>query len=919
MSTIAVNLKGQDNLSKTVQNATKSVDDLKRSTTELGKAEKEFERITNSGKTLKAQLNQLKALMADMELKGLGNSDEFTRIAQAAGEIKDAISDASDAVERFSSDTMNLDAAIQAVQGVAAAASIATGVMGLFGTENEKVQQAILKVQSALAILNGVQAIANTLNKDSALMQKIKAIRLAATTRTTVADTVATTANTVATTANTVATGANTAAQRAWNVAKAIGKAMFGDFTGLLLVGVGALTAYAIATNDATESQEAMNDATDEGAEKQKNYKDVMQDTYSSLMLSYTQLKVEWNNLKTAHEKNQWLVENKNKMLELGGSVDNVADAEKFFNSNTNAVVESFIRRAKAAARLAELTDLYRKQMELLDKRNDLLIKIEANSPRNRTGVTAVAGAEIPEGAGNRNSSYGVVNNGGKWVFTVEGADRWNKSMGDNSASVQALDKQINANNNQISKVVKAIQEEAKSNTSVRTRPTHTTHTTPTRTTHTTPSTTTTTPSKGQNPIAGSLEAMENELSELQDKIKKNVLPQVEVSKINQRIEQLKKDIEAKKIELGIDLVPNTSSLSDLEEQLDNVKKALSWGLFSDEEVDVAKEKVKQLEKDIEKEKIRIGFELSDDEKKALEDAENLKKANEELSKMQPFTFNTSSYEEAIKLVNEANGIKPNNQERLDAIQTEMDYNDELIAKLKELKETYEQLGDVDGLEKVKGQMEQLDSRQQELTNSATQLRQTQIDWDKKQAAMNGTAEVAGSLANSMQSVGQMFTSMGDDSTAAIAEMVSATLQGVAQVIPQIMALIAAKQGEAMATGTANAASLPFPANIAAIAAVVATIVSTFASIYAATQKFANGGIVGGGSPYGDHLLARVNSGEMILNGKQQKRLFDLLDSSGAVGGASMGDVKFVLKGSDLYGSFHNYTKIKSKVGKQIL
>ena len=35
---------------------------------------------------------------------------------------------------------------------------------------------------------------------------------------------------------------------------------------------------------------------------------------------------------------------------------------------------------------------------------------------------------------------------------------------------------------------------------------------------------------------------------------------------------------------------------------------------------------------------------------------------------------------------------------------------------------------------------------------------------------------------------------------------------------------------------------------------------------------------MGGASPSGDRLIARVNSGEMILNTRQQRRLFDLLD-----------------------------------------
>ena len=41
---------------------------------------------------------------------------------------------------------------------------------------------------------------------------------------------------------------------------------------------------------------------------------------------------------------------------------------------------------------------------------------------------------------------------------------------------------------------------------------------------------------------------------------------------------------------------------------------------------------------------------------------------------------------------------------------------------------------------------------------------------------------------------------------------------------------------------------------------------------------FATGGVVGGNSPTGDRVLARVNSGEMILNKRQQQRLLYILN-----------------------------------------
>ena len=80
-----------------------------------------------------------------------------------------------------------------------------------------------------------------------------------------------------------------------------------------------------------------------------------------------------------------------------------------------------------------------------------------------------------------------------------------------------------------------------------------------------------------------------------------------------------------------------------------------------------------------------------------------------------------------------------------------------------------------------------------------------------------------------------------------------------------------------------------------------------------ALTAFATGGIVGGTSYSGDRVLARLNSGEMVLNGHQQARLFNAINGGGMLGG---GEVTFKIKGSDLYGTIKNYTLIKSKTMK---
>ena len=161
-------------------------------------------------------------------------------------------------------------------------------------------------------------------------------------------------------------------------------------------------------------------------------------------------------------------------------------------------------------------------------------------------------------------------------------------------------------------------------------------------------------------------------------------------------------------------------------------------------------------------------------------------------------------------------------------------------------------------------------------------------------------------------SVGSAFSSLGGaigGTAGKMLEMAGQTAQAVAQMIPQIVALIGAKEGEALAAGTASAASLPFPANIAAIASIIATITALFASF---AGSFADGGIISGGSFHGDKMLARVNAGEMILNPKQQSNLFNALDSGGATGG--MQNVEFKISGTELKGVLKNTESKMSKL-----
>lgn len=112
----------------------------------------------------------------------------------------------------------------------------------------------------------------------------------------------------------------------------------------------------------------------------------------------------------------------------------------------------------------------------------------------------------------------------------------------------------------------------------------------------------------------------------------------------------------------------------------------------------------------------------------------------------------------------------------------------------------------------------------------------------------------------------------------------------------------AAASAKAAAAGAAGAtAGIPVVGPALAVGAVAAVV----AAILAGMKKFANGGIVGGNSYYGDKQLARVNSSEMILTQGQQAKLWKFIQG-GSNGGIGGGDITFRLKGTDIIGAIKN-------------
>lgn len=198
-------------------------------------------------------------------------------------------------------------------------------------------------------------------------------------------------------------------------------------------------------------------------------------------------------------------------------------------------------------------------------------------------------------------------------------------------------------------------------------------------------------------------------------------------------------------------------------------------------------------------------------------------------------------------------------------------------------------------------------------TMAAYQLVVELITGSKKAATVAEAANAAATL-----------TSAGASVAAGAATTEEAGMEAAA-VAPKTAETVANRALEASVLDLAAAqiflahAGIPFVGPGIA-AGLITTMMAAMAAQHAASlalQAFESGGIVKGKSTIGDKNLVRVNSGEMILNSRQQNNLFKAIDQNrlGNNGSTNItGDV--VVRGSKMHLLLKNYNK--TKAGKDI-
>lgn len=175
--------------------------------------------------------------------------------------------------------------------------------------------------------------------------------------------------------------------------------------------------------------------------------------------------------------------------------------------------------------------------------------------------------------------------------------------------------------------------------------------------------------------------------------------------------------------------------------------------------------------------------------------------------------------------------------------------------------------------------------------------------------AVNAWTEASETLQKAQAAEAAMTQTTAAQKVAANTQAIASDQAAGAATVAKATTDVAANTASAASSAGASAAKLPFPANLLAVAAAISAVLGLMAAI----PKFAGGGVVQGGSSINDLQLARVNAGEMILNGSQQKRLWNAINSDMLRGSFDGKRIIGALRGSTLYLLMENYKKQAKK------
>ena len=642
----------------------------------------------------------------------------------------------------------------------------------------------------------------------------------------------------------------------------------------------GVISLFASSSDDAAMRATNMANAEKSAFDNIKQtYDSTLKQTYANLIAKYEQMKTSWQSMKSEHEKVQWVKNNKTAFEELGLKINSIADAENAFTKNTEKVKEAFEKRAQAAAYAAELVELYKQQLDLKNRKQnvDSTIKSARDKYNHSTSVSNQDNPYATENTNRQANLAGVISD------MARGGD----------GNIDKLNADLKTVNTKIAETKTALK--GLGNVSMVDPGSGGGKTSPTKTSTI----------KTDNTPKTHIEKLQDQLKKEQEKLGNATTIDAKI-KADAKVQDIQGEIdEATKGKVTIGAQVDSSyivqgsdadkrlSRNNAQQRIDRIKQDYDIGIVTDKTD--AQRDIDDINKQLTEmglKPIEVHWETHTEElQRQLQDAqrefdnattiEAKLKASAKLADLQAQIDTETKGRLTI-----AADVDPSYIEQGSIADKRQSYSN-AQTKASRIQQDFE-IGII-GKDKAKKQIEDLNKQLAKLGKSVKPIK---LDINSKdiakiqslfnidvtnfesvkgaftsiQGIVDPTAKGLAAAGASCEMLGSAMQQLGSDSAAGKAGMIMAAIGQI--VLSFAQALSSCKTWvDWLAFGISGTAQM--------------------ISLIATVSKFATGGIVGGNQKSGDNVLVRVNSGEMILNAAQQARLFAIADGTAAYGASA--------------------------------
>lgn len=409
----------------------------------------------------------------------------------------------------------------------------------------------------------------------------------------------------------------------------------------------------------------------------------------------------------------------------------------------------------------------------------------------------------------------------------------------------------------------------------------------------------------------GSLDEANAELSKYQKELNKISPNSENYNIVLSKLEEWKQKVEdIKKKQQLLTADDITNMYKDAKSDIEDIIEQYETAVISEDDVKKSVENVNKILKDAELDPIIVTVTAEMDFK------HNVSQRRKEIQELQDeFDLNYEAFD--FGMIDETtfkSKVAAINAELAklgaDPIELELDVDD-AITNLEKFRTA------LDVVNSFGGVVSAIDGVVQSIKNWDEAMEEAETGWDRFMVGFELSMQILNGVSAVLSVIETVTTLCSLAEKAANAEKSKGITLSAAKTTANIteaasaQALTSANVGATVTEATAAHAGIPFVGVALAAVAVAALMGLIFANI----NKFASGGIVQSASKVGDLNIARVNGGEMILNERQQKNLFDMIDQNRLPqNNNSTGEVVFRIQGDTLVGAIDNYNKKRGRI-----